>query len=86
MSDAVDLSEMSVFVAQAVHRAAIGNDDEVWDDLTAEEQADFLLIAHAAMGAHDGWLSTHGFTIAKLNRAKRRALLTPDRPKLIRPN
>lgn len=86
MIDPDDIGAMAEFVARAVHQAAIGNDDEAWEGLTDEERADFLLIAHAAMGAHDAYLLTHGYVIAKANRQQRRKLITPETRKLIRPN
>ena len=85
MTDENEITAMAEFVAQAIHRQAAG-EEEVWEDLTEEEQGDFLLVAHAAMGAHDAWLATHGYAIAKMNRAQRRKLLVPEKPKLLRPN
>lgn len=89
MIDPEDIGAMALFVAQAIHQKATeGGEGETWDDLTAEEQSDFLVIAHAAMGAHDGYLLTHGYTISKVNAvagAASRKLVTPER-RLIRPN
>lgn len=86
MIDPEEIAAMAEFVARAIHRQAIGDDDETWEDLTDEERADFVLVAHAAMGAHDAYLLTHGYVIARANRQQRRKLITPEARKLIRPN
>jgi hypothetical protein len=78
-----DIRNMADHVAQAVHRASIGDDPELWSDLTDEEQDDFRLIALAAMAAHDAWLTVAGYAIVQIPKKKavatpRRALLGPD--------
>jgi hypothetical protein len=82
-----DIEAMNLFVAQAVHREAVGDDEERWENLTADEQAQFRFIAHAAMGAHDGFLLTRGYVISKVEQTAGagQQLVTPQR-KLIRPN
>lgn len=83
-----EIAAMADFVAQAIHRQAVGEDDpETWLDLNEEERGEFRLVAHAAMGAHDAWLATQGYVVAKVERAPkpRRKLIMPDR-QLVRPN
>ena len=73
-----EIAQLSLFVAKAIHKAAV--DDEDWTDLTEEEQADFLLVAHAAMGAHDAWLKVAGYHIIKPTKMKgEKRLITPKR-------
>ena len=76
-----DIANMADFIAQAIHKAAA--EDESWGDLTAEEQDDFRVIAHAAMGAHDAWLHSAGFVIAKIKKRERKAI---ERPGLVDAN
>lgn len=83
-----ELQAMADFVAQAIHRQAVGDDDEAeeWIDLTEEERNEFRLVAHAAMGAHDAWLATAGYVIARVERTPkgRKKLIVPSKPGLIR--
>lgn len=60
-----DIRAMGEQVARAIHAAA-DDDGEAWDDLAAEEQAQFLLIAFAAMGAHDAWLTLQGYSLVRM--------------------
>ena len=79
-TEAGNIATMADFVAQAIHKAAAGG-DETWNDLDEDERNQFRLIAHAAMGAHDAWLTTQGYVIMK-KKAKPK-LIVPEKPKLV---
>lgn len=89
-----EIANMADVVAMAVHRAAVGMpgaDDgaavETWNDLDEEERNQFRIIAHAAMGAHDAWLTVNGYVIAKIEKTAkgREKLVVPNR-KLLGPD
>lgn len=52
-------------LAEAVAKAILGAIDPEadWGAMDAAEQSDILLAAHAAVGAHDQWLTGAGFKI-----------------------
>lgn len=80
-----ELASMADHVAQAIHRQAVGPDaTEKWIDLDEDERNQFRMIAHAAMGAHDGWLTVNGYVIHKVE--KRAALVAPPPAKLLGPD
>lgn len=83
------LQSMADTVAQAIYRSVMPPDaSEGWIDLTETERNDFRLAAHAAMGAHDAWLTLNGWIVVKVEDAKadaprlalplKAALLGPD--------
>lgn len=74
-----EIAAMADFVAQAIFKAADPEGD--WLDLTEEERNDFRLVAHAAMGAHDAWLTSQGYVIGK--RKAKPKLIVPEKPKLV---
>lgn len=71
-----DIAAMAETVAKAIY--ATTGAEEAWEDLTPEEQADFLLAANAAMGAHDAWLTMNGYRILR-PKGDRSKLVTPDK-------
>ncbi len=76
-----DIAAMAQVVAQAIYSTT--GAEEQWADLTEEEQADFLLAAQAAMGAHDAWLTMNGFQILRPKGDAKRKIITPKKPTLI---
>lgn len=79
-----DIAAMADLVARAIY--ATTGAEEAWDDLEDDERTDFLTAAHAAMGAHDAWLTMNGFQILRPKGDARRKLITPEKPRLLRPN
>lgn len=78
-----DIKAMAETVARAIHAAA-APEGEAWDGLEDDDRAQFLALAHVAMGAHDGWLFTNGFVVTRPPPPKKHAaLVTPPTPKLI---
>ena len=74
-----DINAMGKHVAQAIHAATGAT--ETWDDMTDEERAEFVLIAFAAMGAHDAWLAVQGYSLVRIEKGgpiKRLGLVGPD--------
>ena len=70
-----EVAEMAAFIARALYeKSIVGLEDEpAWNAAGDDLQAQFLVLAHVAMGAHDAWLVTHGFSVVKVNRKARRA-------------
>lgn len=70
-----DIAKMAAFIAQELYAKSIEGlkDEPAWSDAGEELQGQFLVLAHAAMGAHDAWLATHGFAVVKVNRKAKRA-------------
>lgn len=56
-----DITGMAAFIGQQIHKSV--SPDEEWGELTADERAQFTIIAHAAAGAHDAWRTLKGFRI-----------------------
>jgi hypothetical protein len=58
---AFDPRQLAVAVAKAILGAIDPEAD--FDALPEDEQSDILIAAHAAVGAHDAWLTGAGFRI-----------------------
>lgn len=72
-----DLANMADFIAQAIHAKAADGTDETWATLSEDERNEFRIIAHAAMGAHDAWLTVQGYKILKPPAKKKPAIQRP---------
>lgn len=82
------LQSMADLVARAIHRSVLGDPEvEGWEELDEAERNDFRLAAHAAMGAHDAWLTMNGWVVVKLEEAaERERLLLPPAAALLGPD
>lgn len=82
-----DIANMADFIAQAIYAKASDDPAECWGDLAAEEQDEFRVIAHAAMAAHDAWLTVAGYEIKRLEKKaaiKRPALIGLNGQQLVK--
>lgn len=78
-----DIAAMAEFVARAIYETT--GAEEPWPDLADAEKADFLLCAHAAMGAHDAWLKVGGYAVVRLEKGKPpgHAIMAPKPKRLL---
>lgn len=80
-----DIANMADVVAKALFDAC-AEEGEAWGELEEGVRNEFRKGAYAAMGAHDAYLTTAGYRIVKLQKAKpKNKLILPERPALVRP-
>lgn len=80
------IAAMAAFIARQLYAESIKGlqDEPAYEDADVELQQQFLLLAHASMGAHDAWLATAGYKIVKVEtKAKRPGLIMPEKRKLV---